>query len=406
MLAGTELQELRSLLRQPHLAARRVAVGIISSWTADSLVGVDPLELLAAATERYPCIAREASRPTEQLARLLWSQPRCVSTAAVVDSVLQADQHARWAMIRLLVLRQDSQGVQAIQFLLSMDGFLDVLTPPSYAVFDPLLEHSAAQDHEQLLDLSALAQGFAELLIRPGWTCQIAAFLQQVQQAGRLDGAARCQVLASASSLASTIVANCNAVIGQRLSAESNADALQTLTCLASLLAAFHRPDEHSPLYRMLGSADPLVSVIGVVALTDCGMRVGADRIEMLARDPRTVSPLFRALDDLGAAEIIPLEYRTSRNLALSELVEWLSDESELGRPPDEIEWLGTWNEEELELFRFRMSAPHWSCQRGWMIGVAGAWTHSCYFAEDEMTTEEHIHNLELAVENWQAPPR
>ncbi|MCX6525428.1 MAG: hypothetical protein NTX58_11825, partial [Actinobacteria bacterium] len=102
VLAGTELQELRSLLRQPHLAARRVAVGIISSWTADSLVGVDPLELLAAATERYPCIAHEASRPTEQLARLLWSQPRCVSTAAVVDSVLQADQHARWAMIRLL----------------------------------------------------------------------------------------------------------------------------------------------------------------------------------------------------------------------------------------------------------------------------------------------------------------
>lgn len=406
MVAETELSEVRLLLRQPHLAARRVAVGIISSWDADSLLSVDPLELLAAATERFPCIAHEASRPTEQLAKLLWSRPHSVSTAAVVDSVLQADQHARWAMIRLLVLRQDSQGVQAIQFLLSMDGFVDVLTPPSYAVFDPLLQYSSAEDHEHLLDLSALAQGFAELLIRPGWTCQIAAFLQQVQQGGRLDGTAGRQVLATASALASTIVADCNAAIGQRLAVESGADALQTLTCLASLLASFHRPGEHSPLYRMLGSADPLVSVIGVVALTDCGMKVGSDRIEMLARDPRTLSPLFHALDDLGEAGIIPLKYRTSRNLALSELVEWLSEESELGRPPDEIEWLGTWNEDDLELFRFRVSAPHWSYQRGWIVGVAGAWTHSCYFAVDEMTTEEHIHNLQLAVENWQAPPR
>ena len=405
MLAGTELQEVKSLLRQPHLAARRVAVGIISSWDADSLLGVDPLELLAAATERYPSIAHEASRPAEQLARLLWNRPHSVSTAAVVDSVLQADQPARWAMIRLLVLRQDSQGVQAVQFLLSMEGFVDVLTPPSYAVFDPLLQYSSAEGHEELLDLSALAKEFAGLLIRPGWTCQVAGFLQQVQQDGRLEGSARSQVLASASALASTIVANCNAASGHRTAVDSS-DALQTLTCLASLLASFHGADEHSPLYRMLGSADPLVSVIGVVALIDCGLSVGADRIEVLARDPRTLAPLFRELDALGASDFIPLHYRTSRNLALSELVEWLSEESELGRPPDEIEWLGTWQQEDLELFRFRMSAPHWSCQRGWMIGVAGAWTHSCYFAEDEMTTAEHIENLQLAVENWQAPPR
>jgi hypothetical protein len=381
-------------------------VGIISSWDSDSLIGFDPLELLAAATERYPCIANEASRPTEQLARLLWNRPHSVSTAAVVDSVLQADQHARWAMIRLLVLRQDSQGVQAVQFLLSMDGFVDVLTPPSYAVFDPLLQYSSAEGHEERLDLSTLAQVFAGLLIRPGWTCQIAAFLQQLQQDGRLEGSARRQVLASASALASTIVANSNAAIGYRTAVDSNADALHTLTCLARLLASFHRPDEHSPLYRMLGSADPLVSVIGVVALVDCGLRVGSDRIQVLARDPRTLAPLFRELDALGAAEIIPLHYRVPHKLALSELVEWLSDESELGRPPDEIEWLGTLQQEDLELFRFRMSAPHWSCQRGWMIGVAGAWTHSCYFAEDELTTEEHIQNLQVAVENWQAPPR
>ena len=137
MLAGEELLEVRMLLRQPHLAARRVAVGIISSWDSESLDDLGFAAVLDAASERYPCIPNDSSKPSEQLAMLLWGQPHCVPVSAVVDCVLKADMYARWALIRLLVLRHDAQGVQAVEFLLSMDGFVDVMSPPVDSVFDP-----------------------------------------------------------------------------------------------------------------------------------------------------------------------------------------------------------------------------------------------------------------------------
>ena len=425
VLAGEELLEVRMLLRQPHLAARRVAVGIISSWDSESLDDLGFAAVLDAASERYPCIPNDSSKPSEQLAMLLWGQPHCVPVSAVVDCVLKADMYARWALIRLLVLRHDAQGVQAVEFLLSMDGFVDVMSPPVDSVFDPLLQYSSVAEHERPLDLSALAQVFAGLLIRPGWTRQVAAFLQQLQQHGRLYGTARAQVLASASTLATAIVADCNAAVGKTAAVASSTEVRRTLSSLAALLGSFLSVDDHSPLYRMLGSADPFVSVIGAVALTDCGLGVGSDRIEMLARDTETLGPLFRGLDALGAAELIPSQYRVPRLLAQADLVEWLRKESELGSAPDEIEPLGAWQlldegegeqtgvaseadsvGDQVELFRFRMNAPHWSSGRGWMVGVGGAWTHSCYYAEDELTAEEHIANLQLAADNWQSPPR
>jgi hypothetical protein len=418
--AGEELQEVRLLLRQPHLAARRVAVGIISSWDSEPLGSVDFRAVLAAASERYPLIPNDASRPAEQLARLLWTQPHCVAVHEVVDAVLKADMHARWALVQLLVLRHDTQGVQAVQFLLSMDGFVDVMGPPADSVFDSYLQYSSVAEPERPLDLSALVQVFAGLLSHPGWTRQIAAFLQQLQQHGRLHGVAQAQVFASASELATAIVADCNTAVHQSISASASGESRRTLSCLAALLASFLTADDHSSLYRMLGSADPLVSVIGVVALTDCGRTVGADRIEVLARDLEALGPLFHGLDALGATELIPSQYRVPQLLAQADVVEWLSQESELGRSPDEIEPLGSWQlldaEEgepqghaptsdcgsaEVELIRFRMNDPHWSSGRGWMVGVAGAWTHSCYYAEDELTAEEHIASLQLAAGNW-----
>ncbi|GEM_PF-1676481 len=429
MLAAEELQEVRSLLKQPHVAARRVAVGIIATWRADLINQPSAQAILHAATGRYPCIINDANRPTELLVKLLWPHPHAVSAGAVVEAALEADLPARWALIQLLVLRHDAQGVQAVQFLLSIDGFVDLLSPPAASVFDSLLQHSAGEEHEQSLQLSSLASVFAGLLWRPGWTCEIAGFLQQLQQHDRLEGAAEAQVMAAASALASQVVGECNAAVGKPPAANSSDKArgsLRSLRSLARLLVSCVSADAHSSLYVMLGSADPLVSVIGAVALVDCGLVVGSDRIEVLARDPQTLAALFRGLDALGAAELISAQHRVTERLARAELVEWLSQESELGRAPDEIEFLGTWQlldesdaallgdeawrddqHDEVELFRFRVGAPHWSFRRGWMVGVAGALTHSCYSAEDEFTAEQHLQNLQVAFGHWpSAPPR
>lgn len=422
-----ELHEVRLLLRQQHLAARRVAVGMISNLENHAFAGLEVHELnasaslavLDAAVERYPLVLNDASRPAEMLARLLWRQPRLLSADAVAQAAMHADQHARWALLQLLVLRHDNEGVQALESLLAVDGIAEVMSPPVSPVFDPLLQYSAMAEHDHPLDLSALVRVFAGLLKQPGWTSPLAAFLQQLQQHGRLQATDRSLVIAQASAVTSALLDTCNAsaAAGGRPLVEPSHVAHQKLRSVASLLVSFDCPQAHQPLYAMLGSADPLVSVIGVVALSDCGMLVGSDRIEMLARDPQACAALFRGLDALDLAVRIPEHYRTPQQLAKGDLMNWLSQASELGQVPDEIESLGAWllirdqddsesgaqTHDEVELFRFRMNAPHWSCQRGWMLGSAGAWTHSCYSAEDEFSIKEHIQNLQLAVGEWQA---
>ncbi|MEX0768056.1 MAG: hypothetical protein WD029_06265 [Microthrixaceae bacterium] len=430
MLAAEELQEVRSLLLQPHVAARRVAVGIIASWPVCSIDHRTAQAILEAATDRYPCIVNDAHRPTELFVKLLWGKPHAVSAGAVVEAAIQADLHARWALIQLLLLRHDAAGVQGVEFLMEIDGFVDLLSPPTSSIFALLLQCSAGDGDATVLNLSSLAAVFADLLWRPGWSSQTAQFLRQLHENNPLDGSTRVKVVAAASDLIMQIVPECNAAIGKPSQGISVIAARDSLAALAGLMASCAKTAEHDPLYVMLGSADPHVSVTAVVALVDCGLVVGADRIEMLARDPQTLSALFRGLDALGQAELIAAQYRMPQLLAQAELVEWLSQESELGRAPDEIESLGTWqllddSEPELssrrdflgepdgedcehadvELFRFRMCAPHWSCQRGWMIGVAGALTHSCYSAEDEFTSEQHLYNLQVACINWPSTP-
>ncbi len=84
-------------------------------------------------------------------------------------------------------------------------------------------------------------------------------------------------------------------------------------------------------------------------------------------------------------------------------LTRWLAQVTELGRAPDEIEFLGerTMGAEAVHLFRFRMHAPHWSSARGWMIGAAGAFTYSCYAAEDECSLEEHVAEMRTTLADW-----
>ena len=124
---------------------------------------------------------------------------------------------------------------------------------------------------------------------------------------------------------------------------------------------------------------------------------------------------LLAASETLAADDVVELWQRTVHpelfddevSMAEAELVRWLSAPTELGRHPDEIEYVGPYTvvaddgPELLHLFRFRMRSPHWSSTRGWLIGAAGRWAHSVYLAEDDCPIDAHVAQLLDSMATW-----
>ena len=137
------------------------------------------------------------------------------------------------------------------------------------------------------------------------------------------------------------------------------------------------------------------------------------------AKDPATRNDLYARLKMIGMADIFPAEFRTIEMIAESDLVRWLMHPNELRTAPSEIELLRQVDVAENDkrgrcfLFRFRVEAPHWAADRGWMSGIAGPFwdgdaesdagpgTFSELTSYDAMSDGEHVQFLMSAVKNW-----
>ncbi|CAN5591728.1 hypothetical protein BH10ACT3_BH10ACT3_04990 [soil metagenome] len=413
-----EVAELRSLLRRRDIAARQLALGILATWSGEHLDQVGGRAVLEAASGRYPSVARDTSHPAETLARMLWAQPRLVPVGDVLRVFIISGERSRRAFLHLLALRGDDDGLRGLEFLLGPDGPSDLIPVPTTPLLDPILDHP---------DVTRLVPMFVALGHRPGWTWHVAGLLHELQIHGRLNGDERAEVVQGLGTLVSHSVDACD-----RMVVEDRRDHVDTLdgsrtdrervSSLAKLLVSMPGDASLAPLFRMLSSADPRVSAVGAVALVERRQPVGSDRFEMLARDPAALSTLYRGLAALDATCLIPERYLEPELLAQADLVRWLSNITELGRAPDEIEPIASRQvridgaddglggrtgvyDAEVHLFRFRMRAPHWSHARGWMIGTAGEWTYSCYAAEDAQSLDDHIESVRMAASRWPDPP-
>lgn len=102
------------------------------------------------------------------------------------------------------------------------------------------------------------------------------------------------------------------------------------------------------------------------------------DEAEVLvvAQDPSLRCGLFKMLDVYNKSELFPLRYLTLEKGAEGHLVNWLEFPTELGRAPDEIEFIRkvTMAYEAIDyyVFRYRSQLPLWAKQLDWMIGVSG----------------------------------
>lgn len=98
--------------------------------------------------------------------------------------------------------------------------------------------------------------------------------------------------------------------------------------------------------------------------------------ILMMAKDPSLRCGLFRILKVTDSSMLFPVEYLTHEKAAEGYLVNWLEFPTELGAPPDEIEFHQKITIHETEaldyyVFKYKTKAFYWK-QHPWMMGVAG----------------------------------
>lgn len=125
-------------------------------------------------------------------------------------------------------------------------------------------------------------------------------------------------------------------------------------------LAAF-RYQAVSPLIQKLDSKEGITSM----------------EVLKMVKDPSLRHGVFRVLETYNRLDLFPAEFFTHERGAEGFLVNWLEYPTELGRPPDEIQFLTkvTITENELldyYVFQYKTLLPHWVGQHQWMMGVCG----------------------------------
>jgi hypothetical protein len=149
---------------------------------------------------------------------------------------------------------------------------------------------------------------------------------------------------------------------------------------LLDLLGCLPRKQVEKELKAALQLADPRLKLVAARALVYVRARPSRAALELIAADPETRAALYRTLVRAGKKRMFPKKWRDQASLAASMLVERLSDEDLLGRPPDELELLDVVAFDagkptgilDTYVFRFRVAEPHPKADRDWMLGLAG----------------------------------
>ena len=121
----------------------------------------------------------------------------------------------------------------------------------------------------------------------------------------------------------------------------------------------------------------PAVSYYALSTLLAAGETVPDEVILPLAKDVEYADRVYHLLGRYGAEERLPMELRDPIYLAKSDLVQWLAYPTELGKRPDEIEFLGQTKKkgEIYHIFRFKSDSENLDeeSQNVWLVGWAGS---------------------------------
>lgn len=392
--------------------------------------------MLKAATIAYPWVRHQRVDPAVRLARVLCRSPLTVDVHDVEAAYLMSGERVRRVLLHLLALRGDSDGVVSLSFLVGPDGPTDLLPLPTAGLLSPVLRAEQAAD---------LVPSLIHLAARSGWAWHAADLLERLVVDGRLDERTQRQIVGGLESVVANLVRSCDratADAGGRSDAAAGVgdgptglgdppQARRTgrpgsrgdrfrLRSLVSLFRALPPDDAATVLRRVLASADPRVSALGATALLAGGQQIAPERLDLTARDPEARAELIEGLVEIGRLPVLDPVWRSGRARAEADLTRWLAADTELGSSPDEMEHvvrLATGEHPDdgaVHLFRFRLSSPHWSSARGWMIGAAGPYrddggpadgferfASSIYSAEDDDELDGHLDSILEALGAW-----
>jgi hypothetical protein len=151
-------------------------------------------------------------------------------------------------------------------------------------------------------------------------------------------------------------------------------------------------PRDVDPTLRAaLAFKDPRLRLFAITSLLHHGQDVPQDAIDDAAAAAETRRWLYRDLVKMNQAQRFPKKYLTREAMAESDMVDWLTYPTELGRAPDEIELMKTLpgptppdgGPTDLYVFRFRTREPHPAAAKGWLAGVAGPYPREGTAPED-----------------------
>jgi hypothetical protein len=191
---------------------------------------------------------------------------------------------------------------------------------------------------------------------------------------------------------------------------------------ILDLMGHFANEEMDGELWNALHFSDPSLQYFAISSLLRRGKLPDTKAINEVAASAEMRNWLYAELQKHGKLSLYPERYLTQAALAESDMVQWLTFPTELGRAPDEIELMkvvpidtrlrnGIYD---YYLFRFRTHEPHWAAKKGWLAGISGPFkradsptttalghTFSTFDPWDEKAPEKHVGDLLELMKRW-----
>ena len=155
----------------------------------------------------------------------------------------------------------------------------------------------------------------------------------------------------------------------------SNEDKTKAFEALCEACAYFMNDSILSLLYKVIELNNNGLSFFTVMTLVKTGKEISEKIVATLAGDLVYAEGLYWALKGAGKEYLFPAELANDVYLAKSDLVHWLTFPTELGKAPDEIEYIGKTEikKEEYHIFKYKSDSDKLSDDlKGiWLIGWA-----------------------------------
>ena len=156
------------------------------------------------------------------------------------------------------------------------------------------------------------------------------------------------------------------------LSSEKNEEILNNLEIISDVAKYFISDDIVIQLKEVLKLGVSRINYYALETLLDVGTDVPIETIIALANDLEYADLTYAILNKYGKSSMFPSELATEEYLAKSNLVHWLTYPTELGKQPDQIEYLCKVKKKEFyHIFRYTSDSENLGDElKGkWLIG-------------------------------------